>query len=146
MLRLPPANLLYGATLGLIIKNHFHFLLKALSRSKFIAKGTYWLLKRPLKNHTDSKTLFGVAWKLTKCSVTSHTRWRRGGHHCAIYKCRWAGWLYRSLTPRAWRDYKPLEARRLRRLASLGKTFTIVAIFLVSENDSFTCTVRLVPL
>ena len=38
-----------------------------------------------------------------------------------VYKYRWAGRLCRSLTPRAWRDYKPLEARRIRLIHCLGE-------------------------
>ena len=38
-----------------------------------------------------------------------------------VYKYRWAGRLCRSLTPRAWQDYKPLEARWLRLIYCLGE-------------------------
>ena len=38
-----------------------------------------------------------------------------------VYKYRWAGRLCRSLTPHAWGDYKPLEARRIRLIYCLGE-------------------------
>ena len=38
-----------------------------------------------------------------------------------VYKYRWAGRLCRSLTPRVWQDYKPLEARWLRLIYCLGE-------------------------
>ena len=55
----------------------------------------------------------------TKCYVTSHTRWRQSGHHGDIYK--YTSIDCRSLTPRPWRDYKPLEARRIRLIYCLGE-------------------------
>ena len=59
---------IFAHILRLIIPNRFHLLLKVLLHSKFIAKSTYRLLKRPLRkqmdrNTTKSKTLFGVAQK-----------------------------------------------------------------------------------
>ena len=59
---------IFAHILRLIIANRFHLLLKVLLHSKFIAKSTYRLLKRPLRkqmdrNTTKSKTLFGVAQK-----------------------------------------------------------------------------------
>ena len=59
---------IFAHILRLIIPNRFHLLLKVLLHSKFFAKSTYRLLKRPLRkqmdrNTTKSKTLFGVAQK-----------------------------------------------------------------------------------
>ena len=49
--------------------------------------------------------------------TSERTPWR----YIQVYKYRWAGRLCRSLTPRAWRDYKPLEARRIRLIHCLGE-------------------------
>ena len=48
---------------------------------------------------------------------TERTPWQ----YIQVYKYRWAGRLCWSLTARAWRDYKPLEARRLRLIYCLGE-------------------------
>ena len=49
--------------------------------------------------------------------TSERTPWR----YIQVYKYRWAGRLCSSLTPRAWRDYKPLEARRIRLIYCLGE-------------------------
>ena len=84
------ATLIFPHILRLIIQNLFHLLLKVLLHLKFTAKSTYRLLKQLLKNQINTNTTkarhSSVLPGNTKCSVTSHTRWRQGGHHQDIYK------------------------------------------------------------
>ena len=171
---------IFAPFLRLIIQNRFHLLLKVLFHSKFIAKSTYRLLKRPLKQPEPIADMTKARHSLM---LPGSTNWRQGGHHGDIYKytaisrkvvgkkctrqtrkviwdtisvtswhcscrtyfwrtvnskpptipfgivactfsdnffpnsCRWAGRLYRLLTPRAvhslcaWRDYKRQSAQ-----------------------------------
>ena len=56
-------------------------------------------------------------WRHTLDDVRADTMARKK----QVYKYRWAGRLCSSLTPHAWRDYKPLEARRIRLIYCLGE-------------------------
>ena len=122
------------------------FALKVLLHSKFIAKSTEYrktTAKKPKPIEIWPKRWHSsVLPGSTKCSLTSHTRWRQGGHHGDICKYRWTGRLCRSLTPRAGqalsarRDYKPREARRLWRLTS--RAIRIWLIINVSASCSMT--------
>ena len=84
-------TLIFTHILRVIIQNLCHLLLKVLLPLKFIAKSTYQLLKQLLKNQINRNTPkkarhSSVLPGNAKCSVTSHTRWRQGGHHHDIYK------------------------------------------------------------
>ena len=68
-------------TLKLIIPNQFHLLLKVLLYSKFIAKSTYRLLKRPQKKASTLAISVECCLETKNASWRQTTIWRHGRHH-----------------------------------------------------------------